>query len=209
MTIMNIPLNRPVIATLAQIDSQERVIAAERVREIERIAARTASAGQLISQAEAMCRESLDDQARAAWAQGVAQGRAEALGQLKDFVEALALRRRELDRELMDLVSDAVGKIIRDVPSELLTYSVITHALDAALGHRGRIALRLHPDRVEIAERSVNTYCAAQDVQFSVAIVADDSLELDGCIVESASGVVDASLSLQLESLRSLLRSAV
>jgi type III secretion protein L len=209
MTIMNIPLNRPVVATLAQIDSQERVIAAERVREIERIAARTASAGQLISQAEAMCRESLDDQARAAWAQGVAQGRAEALAKLKDFVDALALRRRELDRELMDLVTDAVGKIIRDMPSDLLAHSVIAHALDAALEHRGRVALRVHPDRVDAAKRATAAHADGQSVQFTVVVTADESFELDDCIAESAFGVIDASLTMQLDSLRSLLRSAV
>ena len=209
MTIMNIPLNRPVIATLAQIDSQERVIDAERVREIERIAARAASAGQLISQAEAMCRESLDDQARAAWAQGVAQGRADALAKLKDFIDALALRRRELDRELMDLVSDAVGKIIRNIPSDLVTHSVIAHALDAALEHRGRVALRVHSDRVEAAKRAIAVHTDGQSVLFTVVVTADESLDLEDCIAESAFGVIDASLTMQLDSLRSLLRSAV
>jgi type III secretion protein L len=213
MTIMNIPLNRPVVSTLAQIDSLDRVIPSDRVQEIERIAARTVCAGEIISQAEAMCRESLDEQARAAWAQGVAQGRAEALAKLGGFVDTLAARRRDLDRELMDLVADAVTKIIREAPSELLTRSLIANALDDSIALQGRVTLRLHPSRVDIAEQALATHAdihaGIQGSQLNVAVTGDDALQPDDCVLESANGVIDASLSVQLESLRSLLRNAV
>jgi type III secretion protein L len=208
MTIMNIPLNRPVVSTLAQIDSLDRVIPAERVQEIEQIVARTISAGEIISQAEALCRDSLDDQARAAWAQGVAQGRAEALAKLGDFVHTLAERRRELDRELMELIADAVAKIIRNAPRELLTRSLIANALDEAIEVQGRVTLRLHPSRVQAAEHALAMQ-PDQGSQLHVALTADDALNPDDCILESVSGVIDASLSVQLDSLRSLLRRAV
>jgi type III secretion system HrpE/YscL family protein len=209
MTIMNIPLNRPVVSTLAQIDSLDRVIPSDRVQEIERIAARTVCAGEIISQAEAMCRESLDDQARAAWAQGVAQGRAEALAKLGGFVDTLAARRRDLDRELMDLVADAVTKIIREAPSELLTSSLIANALDDSIELQGRVTLRLHPSRVDIAEQALATHADIRGSQLNVAVTGDDALKPDDCVLESANCVIDASLSVQLDSLRSLLRNAV
>jgi type III secretion protein L len=202
------PLNRPTVTTLAGVESSRRIIPADRVAQIEQIAAYAAAPSRRIDQAETQCREGLGRVIHAAWQRGFSRGHEEALTQLRDYLTALDERRRSVDAELVALVGDAVSKIVRSLPSGLLTESLIASALDEAQGERGRAVLRVHPERVAVAERWVQRRPEGASGPLCVVVEADSTLEPDDCTLETASGVIEVGLRIQLEALRAVLSAA-
>lgn len=205
MSDVRAPFNRPTVLTLARVDPLRRVIPAEHVQAIERIAAGASSAGRRIQEAEVAYRESLDRRSHAAWQRGFAAGHAEALEKLGDFLRAIDERKKSVDTDLISLVTDAVGRIVRGLPAEILTESLIESALSEAQDERGRLVLRVHPARVALAEKWLHE--RASD-GLRVTVEADTSMAEDDCALDTPAGTIDASLRTQLEALGAVLRGA-
>jgi len=206
MPVNNV-LNRPVVLTMARVESQQRVIPADRIREVEQIVATAASAGQRIDEAEAQCRSSIDRKSMEAWQRGFAQGHAEALRKLKDFIVAVDARRKSVDTELIALVDEAVRRIVRNLPPQLLTENLIETALSEAQSERGRFVLRVHPDLTSFAETFLGRVRSTVD-QMQIAIEPDVAMAYGDCKLETPSGTIDAGLNTQLAALRSVLEGA-
>jgi type III secretion protein L len=204
---MPTPFNRPVVLTLARVDSSQRIIPAERVREIEDVASGAASAGHRIREAEALCREDLTRTTHEAWQRGFARGHAEALQSLREFLAAVEARRKAIDQELMALVADAVGRIVRNLPADLLMGSLIETALAEVQAELGRLVLRVHPDRAIVAETWLRQ-SAARGIP-SIMVEPDATMAQDDCVLETPAGAIDAGLQTQLAALRAVLDDAV
>jgi flagellar biosynthesis/type III secretory pathway protein FliH len=206
MSDVRAPFNRPTVLTLARADALRRIIPADAVRDLERIAAGATAAGQRIQQAEIAHRESLDRRNHAAWQRGFSTGHAQALTRLRGFLAEVEARKRAVDAELVGLVAEAVGRIVRALPAELVTRGVIESALAEALGTHGRLVLRVHPARTAIAESWLRERGAAADLRVSVE--ADAALAEDDCALDTPAGTIDAGLRTQLEALGAAMRGA-
>jgi type III secretion system HrpE/YscL family protein len=203
------PFNRPIVATLAGVETSRRVIAADQVAELERIATDAIAPSQRIEEAEVKCREGLGRVAHAGWQRGFARGHADALGQLRELLTALDERRKSVDAELVGLVADAVTRIVRNLPPEVLTEGLIEAALDEAQGERGRVVLRVHPERMEIVETWLRQRPAPAPGTINLVIEADSALGPDDCTLETPNGVIETGLGIQLQALRATLFAAV
>jgi len=208
MSERRLPLNRATVVALARVNSLQRVIPAESVTEIERIAASAASAGQRIQEAEVRCREDLGKKMNAAREEGYARGHADALLKLRDFLVALEKRREAVDAELIALAAAAVARILRNLPPEIVMRNLIESALREVHGAQGRVVLRVHPDRVEIAQTCVKHPAISNDVM-SIVVEPDPRLAVDDCTLETSAGFIDASLHTQLLALNHVLSRAV
>lgn len=204
---MHTPLNRPVVLTLAKVNSSRRVISASQMREVEHIAANAVDAGQRIKQAEAECRAGLDRMAYQAWQRGFARGHTEALQKVRDYLAALDARRKAMDSDLIALVNEAVCRIIRTMPAGLLTDNLIETALSEAQADLGRLVLHVHPNRVAFAEKFL-TQSQAPANSMHVVVEADATMALDDCTLDTPAGTIDASLQTQLDALREVLDEA-
>lgn len=201
---MSAPFNRPVVLTLARVESLRRVIPADRVQELEKVASGAVAATRRIQDAEAHCREELARTTHEAWQRGFARGHADALQRVRDLLAAVDARRRAIDAELIALVEDVVGRIIRNLPPALLTQNLIEAAFAEAQGERGRCVLRVHPERVAVAEDWLRQSSAANDV-IRVSIEPDAAMAQDDCTLETSAGVIDAGLRTQLAALSAVL----
>ncbi len=198
---MKAPFNRATVLALGRVDSARRVIAAAQVRELEHIATSAANASQRIEDAEARCLADLDKTTHSAWQRGYARGHSEALERLHGVLATLDDRRKALETDLIELVVDAIGRIVRGLPAELLTPGLITTALEEAQCDRGRLVLRVHPANVAIAERWLGLPAAGRE-HTRVSIEIDASVAKDGCVLETPVGAIDAGLTTQLSALR-------
>lgn len=201
---MTTPFNRPVVLTLARVESLRRVISADRVQELEQVASGAVAANRRILDAEAQCREELARTTHEAWQRGFARGHADALQRLRDLLAMIDARRKAVDAELIPLVEDVVGRIIRNLPPPLLTQNLIEAAFAEAQGERGRCILRVHPDRLGAAEDWLRQSGTASDI-IRISIEPDAALAQDDCILETPAGVIDAGLRTQLAALSAVL----
>jgi type III secretion protein L len=205
---MNAPFNRPTVLGLARIDSARRVLDVDEVRELESIATTTASVGQRIEAAEARCLADLEATTHSAWQRGYTSGHAEALRRLRDVLAALDERRKALEPQLIELVIDAIGRIARGLPSEVLLPGLIATALEEAQCERGRIVLRVHPVNGEAATRWLAGHTTRPE-QVRVTVEIDASIAENGCLLETPVGVIDAGLTTQLDAVSAYLTHAV
>jgi type III secretion protein L len=205
---MKPPLNRATVLALGRVDSARRVIRADQVRELEYIATSAVNAGQRIEEAEARCLADLDKTTHSAWQRGYARGHAEALDRLHGVLATLDDRRKSLETDLIDLVIDAIGRIVRGLPPELLTPGLITTALDEAQCDRGRLVLRVHPANAEVAERWLECHSPHASEHLRLTLEIDPSVAEDGCVLETPVGAIDAGLATQLSALREHLMQA-
>jgi flagellar biosynthesis/type III secretory pathway protein FliH len=205
---MQTPLNRPAVLALGNVDSATRVISATQVRELERHAASAANAGQRIEQAELRCLADLESTKHSAWQRGYARGHAEALESLHAFFVALDSKRKTLEAELIGLIIDAINRVVRDLPADLLLPGLIAAALEETQADRGRLTLRVHPANADVAERWLELPAPGRE-HLRIDVEIDASIPTDGCVLETPAGSIDASLATQLAALQEhLLRGA-
>lgn len=168
----------------------------------------------------------------AGFAEGIEQGRKEGFKQ--GFSSGTAAAEKAADEKMVNLFEEKS----RDIEKLLSTISsAINHSMHSLEQSSANIAFEAlikiigHADHYQdIARRAVEQVLSqirtgtkvkvklhSSDMQLiqvfsafppDIAFVADDSLSIGGCVVESPFGAIDASLETQLKALRTILDSA-
>jgi flagellar biosynthesis/type III secretory pathway protein FliH len=139
--------------------------------------------------------------------EGYEEGRAQAAAQM---VGVLVASRAEADAMLARAEPEAVaiaaamaerivGRAVALEPA--IMAEIAAEALAACQTRRGGVALRVHPDHLAAVEGQRRTLTARLGVEMPLDIVADESVERLGCVVDTAVGRVDARLSTLLAAL--------
>lgn len=142
-------------------------------------------------------------------------------GYRKGFESALQaaaqkLAAAEIDRKvllksmqpaLVDVVLDAVALLVKGFDRK----AFLSQALDTlhgSLRNASWARLRVHPQAVATAEEALTEFDRATGLGRLARVTADDTLAVDGCVLETDFGVIDASLDTQLEAIRGAIMSA-
>lgn len=143
------------------------------------------------------------EQARAAGeAAGREQGLAAAAKEVADQLQGFDQKHRkavdDMRAETTSLALEIVRRIAADVaPADWLAAQA-ARASEELLEH-APLVLRVHPDQASSVRDALQAKSSAFD-----DVVADDTLAIDACTIESRVGRVDASLSSQLQRLGEL-----
>lgn len=123
--------------------------------------------------------------------------------------ELCATVSRETEQELIALCHAAICRIVGDATIRFeVTAAVVREAIDqwlrAGSMSSGPVEVRVHPHDLELlnSDRSLSARLS------SVSWVADESVQLGGCIVSGEHGRLDARLETQLATIRELLLEA-
>lgn len=107
-----------------------------------------------------------------------------------------------LEGELVELVVDAVRKVIYGFDQEERVRQAVRGGLDLVRGSH-KLLIRVHPQRqAAISEQLDNIPHRFS----SLEVVGDDQVAEDGCILESDLGIVNAGLEQQLQVIEQVLR---
>jgi flagellar assembly protein FliH len=167
-------------------------------------------------------RANLDSEVRDAVERGREQGHAEgislarqevveqakdAVAQIRETAEALFAERkrawREQEREIVDMAIRVAEKVIRDqveVDREMILR--VTREAISRAAEKDKLVIRIHPEDLVILE----DYVADLREEFrslgQVQIEEDRRINRGGCVVESRSGYIDATLESQIHQVR-------
>jgi flagellar assembly protein FliH len=164
------------------------------------------------AQAAASIRHDAYAEGRAAGEQdGVELARAELADQMALLQQALAESKAVRDRllwaaehEIVELVLEATRAVVGEHARLDPTLAVDT--VERALGRAGAqnvVAIRVHPERHELVEAHI-TELHGSPTPFEIR--ADDTIAVGGCVIDTATGQVDARLDVQLGEVARLLR---
>lgn len=139
---------------------------------------------------------------------GLEQGREQANRELTQSMALFAGRVNDtltaLEGELVELVIGCVRKVVGEIDVNERVQQAVRAGLELVRGSH-KLVIRVHPER----QAEVAAYLDSIPHRFSsLEVVGDDQLAVDGCILESDLGIVNASIDNQLEVIAQTLRDA-
>jgi flagellar assembly protein FliH len=189
-------------AELAQLASREQQLA-EREQRLK------TAQQQLNEQAEAVLENARERGHALGLSEGENEGNAQVASQLErlnSMVGALNQTRRTLQDENEDmLVEIAFAAVCRMIGATQSSRDGVVAMVQALLGAErdpSQLCVRLHPADLALLSG------AATGLDGRINLQADASIEIGGCLIETARGTLDARLELQLQHLRAALLAA-
>jgi type III secretion protein L len=186
---------------LAQIDTESKVIKADDFWQYQQ-------AREMMSSAREKRDHILDASLagfEAEQSRGYRQGRDEArqeqaqkmIGVISQTVDYFS----KIEAQMVDLVLDAVRRIIDDFDDREKVLKVVRNALTMVRNQR-QILIRVHPVNVAEIKSQVNDLKQSFPGIEQMEVSADVSLDKDACVIESDMGQVEASMTGQMEALK-------
>ncbi|RNC70713.1 MAG: flagellar assembly protein FliH [Desulfuromonadales bacterium] len=132
------------------------------------------------------------------------RGLANVFKSLRDGVTALTgLRSRVLKESEEDLLRLAVmiaGKVVQqEIRQEPRILAAIVAAAVGGCAERDRVVVRLNPDDYAVVAANRQAYLAGLGDETPITLTPDDGVGPGGCLVETATGTVDARIEAQLD----------
>ena len=153
---------------------------------------------------EVKATEELGNSIRRGREEGLVQANQELAEQLLAFTLRMHDNLRNVEHALVDVVVDAVRKIVHDFDDETLVKNTVRSSLELVRGSK-KLIVRVHPQMQEVVREQLSE---PQKRISHVEVLGDSALKLDECVLESDVGIVNASVELQVEALVAALRKA-
>jgi type III secretion protein L len=191
--------------SLARPDPATKVVRADDVRAYRSaediIADARREAAAIVQSAQA----AYEDERRRGYEDGREEAKLESAERMIENVSRTVEYFARIEDQMVELVMAAVRKIIADFDDRARVLMVVRSALSAVRTQK-QMTLRVAPVQLEQVRAGMNEILAAFPGIGYLDIVGDPRLADDACILESDIGVVEASVSGQLEALRGAFR---
>ncbi|MDB5839903.1 MAG: Type secretion cytoplasmic protein [Herminiimonas sp.] len=164
--------------------------------------------------AEGMRRhEEIIDSAQAAYVaeqqrgyrEGTETAKLEQTGNMIEIVGHTVEYFSKIENKMVDLVLDAVRRIVSDFDDRERIITVVRNSLVLVRSQK-HLILRVHPSQVEAVRSQLGSLQESYPTIALIEVVGDSSRKIDECQVESDIGTVEASMSGQLDTLRETFR---
>lgn len=110
----------------------------------------------------------------------------------------------EFENDVIEVVGDALRKILGEIDSDELISKVVKNAL-ATVRNQKKVTVIINPADSEMVHSQINDLLASYPSINTIDILTDGRVGVGGCKLETEMGVVDASLEVQLEAIKKAL----
>ena len=177
--------------------------AAALVRAEEIVTAAEEEAAQIREEAKA----AFEREKERGYAEGIANGKAEILGQKLDLVDESIDYIESVEGALADLVVKAIRKCVAELDDTELVAQLVRRSLQAVVRTQREVSVKVAPDKVDVVKAQTDALISEFPTVRTLTVEADARLTGEACIVETASGIVEASIEGQLAAIeRSIAR---
>lgn len=111
-----------------------------------------------------------------------------------------------IEGEMVDLVLEAVQKVVNDFDDRQRISTVVKNCLDLVRSQK-HLSIHVHPSQVEFLRGQIGPLQTIYPSIAQIEVHPDARLAADACVVETEIGIVEASLAGQVEVLRETLAS--
>lgn len=108
----------------------------------------------------------------------------------------------KIEIQMIDLVMDAVKRIANDFDDHDKVAKVVRNSI-ALVRNQKFISVKVHPSQCSFIDGSIKDMLESYPAIEHIDVVGDSSLPEDACVIESDIGSIEASMSGQIEALRS------
>ena len=141
--------------------------------------------------------------------EGKEEGKSEYTFKIMDMVLSQVDSLESLEKQLVEVVTKSVNKIIGDLDEKDRIVRVVRKGLSAVRGEK-RIVVRVSTHDEPIVREDLTAYLLSDDGRSGyIEVIGDVNLKKGDCILETQMGVVEASLDTQLKILSESLSARV
>ena len=123
---------------------------------------------------------------------------------LQEFFEYKPKVMKEISQDILEIALDVAQTIIKkEVEQDKnVLLNTVVDILKSNVKADERVTLKVSPEDVEIVRMSVPEMLSVAQTEAKISVIAQDNIDKGSVIVETSSGVVDASFKTQLEVLK-------
>ncbi len=191
-----------------EIEPGQRLLRAAAYREYADAAALIESARLEAERIRRKAGAAFEAEKRRGYEEGLRQARLEQAEQMMalvaDNIEFIA----SVERQMAEVVTAAVRKILGEFEEPELTLRLVRQAL-AVVRDQKRVTLRIAPELADAARAELQRLLAAHPGIGFLEVSPDPRLQPGACLLESELGVVEADLQTQLQALERALRGRI
>ena len=103
--------------------------------------------------------------------------------------------------DILEISIDIAGKIVKKEISQdpQMILDTILDVLGNISKDEPRITIKVNPIQLSITKENIPQIVSSIGLESKTNVVADDTIEIGGCIVQTGNGIVDATISTRLE----------
>ncbi|MBU3826298.1 MAG: HrpE/YscL family type III secretion apparatus protein [Candidatus Anaerobiospirillum merdipullorum] len=143
------------------------------------------------------------------YAQGVEEGKSEYSLKIMETVMAQLDALEDLEKQIVEVVINAVNKVVGEIDRRELIVRVVSKGLSAVRGEKRILVKVSRNEEATVREALKASLISSDGMSGYLEVMGDSSLKSGDCIIETPMGVVEASLSSQLKVLETSLRKVV
>lgn len=176
--------------------------AAAVTRAVDIIAAAEAEAERIRAEAQ----QAYEAEKKRGYADGIAEGKAEILTQRLDLIDESVAYMESIEGKVADIVLKAIRKCVAEMDDTELVQQIVRKSLQAVVRTQKEITIRVAPDCVAAVKAKAEAIRAEFPTVDFINVQEDERLSGAACVVETASGVVEASVNGQIEAIERSIR---
>lgn len=186
--------------------SDQRVFSAEETGALRSVVETATAISSVLRDTETQLKKAENEARTAGYQAGLAEGRQAAAAEHTEELLKLATKAQKdhllQQQQAVTLAMQIVRKIAADLaPEQTLLALASSAARECSDVHR--VVLKVHPERLTAVEQALDEVQHRQhDAVVITDVVADPSLALEGCTIETPLGSIVADLDTQLEVLK-------
>ena len=140
------------------------------------------------------------------YADGLADGKAEILSQKLDLIDESVAYMESVEGKLVEIVMKAIRKCICEVEDADLVWQIVRKSLQAVVRTQREVTVRVSPDHVADVKGRVDAIRGEFPTVNFIDVQADPRLSGAACVVETVSGIVEASVEGQIKAIERSIR---
>ncbi len=158
---------------------------------------------------EKKAQEDYDKRFKEGYEVGVEEGKSEYTFKIMEMVTAQLDSLEGLEKQLVEVVINAIAKVIGELDRDDLIVRVVRQGLNAVRGEK-RILIKVSLNEEHAVREDLKAFLLSADGSSGyIEVLGDPGLRSGDCILETPMGVVEASLRSQLTILNKSLRERV
>lgn len=184
-----------------EIESDSPRVAAEEAatlaQAVDIVAAAEAEAARIREEAK----QAYEAEKKRGYDDGLADGKAEILSQKLDLIDESVAYMESVEAKLVDIVMKAIRKCISEMDDSTLVWQIVRKSLQAVIRTQKEVTVRVSPDHVEDVKARVDAIRNEFPTVNFIDVQPDSRLAGAACVVETVSGIVEASVEGQIKAI--------
>ena len=174
----------------AVINAQELISAAEAEAERIRDAAKLA----------------FEDERKRGYEKGLEDGKAAIIARKLELLDESVQFMESVEERMVDVVMKALKKCVMEIGDRELVVQIVRKVMNAVVRNQRHITLKVAPEMVEVVRGRLDEILKEYPLLDEIDVLEDTRLKGAACMIETETGVADASIDTQLAAIENSLR---